>query len=249
MRFEGYGNFEQPSSHIPGLTDGVDSFEEVLNDAAITSPHNATDTDGYSLTPEDGSQPAYPKAFLDFRQRFDGSQPQLSESEKEIAATVFSTFVDGHLLDYGQHQPGGSVQSELHLSTEASIVYVLISEATDDITGKATKRIWIEQYDDGLPTESCGYKLDHRGVVRRFDSPAATDQDAAETLIALLDLEAPKPPEEMTNIEWQEHTGKIKDFLLKDAYAQIIDEQLGLANQPVDAAEIHQLIQIIRHSM
>lgn len=245
MTFENFDEGLDRGSDWGDLGSSGESYS--TDDAAITAP------DDYDSEPETlESQTLDPveaeltePKFADFREPFDGMQPEIPVAEQKEAGALFSDFVAGELGDavrdkFRKEEDG--ITTSVEISDSPSLL-----EHPDIPEGK---RISLERIGpDETHGEVTSYNVYEEGVVIRTDTNESNTSQA--DIDAMSDKIAAMRP--ITPLGIDSTDEQIADALtqLSENIGEImggfrLEEQLGINHQPVGPAEIARLIDFVR---
>lgn len=171
--------------------------------------------------------------FLGFRQKFDGSQPELSDGEKQAASDQFSEYVhevtDPEGTEADRRNEYGTVRLQAVIDNKDVVIEIRDGEGT-------RSAIDISEHQEGVYAgQWVTYTEGKDGVVRRWDHelPSAVEQE-------VLEIPADAPLGEVLGA-----LATAIDMSVEDEANDNLEAALGLNEQPVGPGEINQLCDTI----
>lgn len=201
-----------------------------------------------ALSPLERSDDDPDKPFLEFRQPFDGSQPEIPPEQQIEAGTAFAGFVDEEVDE-------GSSKSGIKVDDNGDLLLVKVSNGNSQtspeiLTGKHVRIDGLEWAPGGvrLTGYAADYKLDIDGAVRRNDYRPRTLEEYArdqERMAALREIPYSNPAT-MTSEELSRVAAGLRDALHELLAERLTPRELGEQNQPVSPEEVEKLIRLAR---
>lgn len=184
---------------------------------------------------------------FEFIQPFDGTQPEVSNAEREHVSLVFSSFVDSMLLSHidklliADIGPPSNPNPFTNLKLKTPDRATSISITSSPNSASTLKAILVQKQEGVYGKDALAYQLGTDGLVRRQDLPEKTrEQKQIEHAARVRMPEGGTSPQEGLRIA----TSSL-DFMQQAIETAKLEQDMGMNNQPIGIVELESLIQLV----